>query len=190
MSTFQRALILSLLAHGALLLLLARYEKAAVDESARAPLEVKLVTAPARTSAASTPELSPLPPPPPPPREPAPSPTTTPAPVAAETPGSPVDWRAEAQDVINGMNESRHEYRAPNYRGERRPTAATPERIPGMTAGFRPMRRQLKVCGHLVEFTFGIHDISMPVAYLCEDKAVEYEMAPGAGRNIGTQHPD
>lgn len=188
MSTFQRALILSLLAHGALLVLLARYEKAAIDESARAPLQVQLVVAPASTPAAPTPA------PPAPPSEPAPSPATAPAPAPAadKTPGSPVDWRAAAHDVINSMSANKDEYRTLTDRSEHTATAATRERIPGMAAGFRPMRRQLKVCGQLLEFTFGVHEISMPKAFLCEDKAMEYEMAAGAGRDIGgaVRHPD
>ncbi|HEX6929196.1 MAG TPA: hypothetical protein VF267_08100 [Gammaproteobacteria bacterium] len=52
-----------------------------------------------------------------------------------------------------------------------------PSRMPGLDAAFRPLP-PTEICGAMLEFKFGIHDISMPIAYRCESRQEEFRSAP------------
>lgn len=54
---------------------------------------------------------------------------------------------------------------------------AKPSRIPGLESAFKPLPLT-EICGAMIEFKLGIHDISMPTAYRCESKQEEFRNAP------------
>ncbi|HEX6928015.1 MAG TPA: hypothetical protein VF267_02105 [Gammaproteobacteria bacterium] len=178
-SRLHTAFLASVLAHLLLFWLLRAPPHASVTADAVVRVQIRL-------QQPAPPAVDLAPSPPAKPATPAVVPDASASPATTAKAPQPTNWREEARRVARSLHEPEPAIHAPPPYGRPGPLAEEPALVPGLEAAFRPLARPAKLCGQLLEFRIGMHDVSMPVAYRCEDKQEEIDNAPGAGRNINS----